>query len=155
MSSSGSKKSTSKAPRKNARLFAIQALYQWDITGTLVNELQARARMDNSKKPTDWPFFDELLRGTAQHAEDLDEMYKSLIDRPFDQITPIEKSILRLGCYELAHCMETPFQVVIQEAIILANIFGAEESFKYINSILDQVAQAVRVHEVKETNNDD
>ena len=130
----------------------IQALYQWDITGTLVNELQARARVDNTKKPTDWPFFDELLRGCADHAVSLDETYTQFLDRPFEQITPIEKAILRLGCYELQFCLETPFQVVIQEAIHLANTFGAEESFKYINSILDQVAQVTRVHEVKDSN---
>jgi len=138
---SGTKKNTD---RHRSRIYALQALYQWDITGTSANDLQARARMDNIKKPAEWPFFDEIILGTIAQYQSLDEHYQQFLDRPKEQITPIERTILRIGAFELVNCLETPYQVVLNEAIELAKIFGADESFKYVNSILHQVAQQVR-----------
>lgn len=132
------------ARRKRSRLIAVQALYQWLITETPLNELLAQSRMDNVKKPGDWVFFDELVSAVVRGADALDDAFKPSLDRPFDQISPIEKSILRLGTYELKHCLDVPYVVVIDEYIELAKIFGATDGYKYVNSILHAVARESR-----------
>jgi len=136
------------ARRKKSRLIAVQALYQWLITETPLNELLAQSRMDNVKKPGDWFFFDELVSGVVRSFATLDEAFKSSLDRPFDQISPIEKSILRLGVYELHHCLDVPYVVVLDEYIELSKIFGATDSYKYVNSILHAVARESREAEL-------
>lgn len=132
------------AQRKKARFIAVQALYQWLITKTPVNELLTQSRMDNVKKSGDWSFFDRLVRGVIQDVDLLDACYTSDLDRPFEQISPIEKTILRLGAFELLQCPDIPYVVVIDEYISLAKLFGATDGHKYVNSILHLVAAKTR-----------
>ena len=136
------------AQRKKARFIAVQALYQWLIAETPLNELLAQSRMDNVKKSGDWSFFDLLVGGVVRGVSSLDDTFREHLDRPFDQISPIEKSILRLGTYELWHCPEVPYVVVLNEYIDLAKMFGATDGHKYVNSILHAVACQSREAEI-------
>lgn len=140
------------ARRKKSRFIAVQALYQWLITQTPVNNLLAQSRMDNVKKPGDWSFFDELVSGVIRTCDQLDEAYQPILDRPFEQISPIEKSIIRLGVFELHHCLDVPYVVVIDEYVELAKMFGATDSYKYVNSILHAVAVESRSTEMQDYN---
>jgi len=132
------------ARRKKARFVAVQALYQWCIAKTALHELLTQSRLDNPKNTGDWTFFDKLVSGVIHQCDSLDAHYSGFLDRPFEQISPIEKSILRLGVYEFLHCPETPSVVVINEYVELTKMFGATDGYKYVNSILHAVACETR-----------
>ena len=107
-------------------------------------EIEARYRVENAMHKVDLAYFHELLQQTTRRALELDAVYVSFLDRDINQLNPVERSILRIGCYELVHHIEIPYPIVLDEAIELAKDFGATDSFKYINSILDEVAKKVR-----------
>lgn len=136
------------AKRKKSRFVAVQALYQWLISATPVNELLTHARLDNKGNTSiDWPFFDILVRGVIDEVCMLDQMYSPHLDRPLEQISPIEKTVIRLGAYEMIHCVDVPSVVIINEYVNLAKSFGATDSYKYVNSILHAVACEQRAFE--------
>jgi len=137
---------------KRARFIAVQSLYQWAIARPTKAELLAHARVDNPKNPPSWVFFDELVSGVLGNYASLDELYSFGLDRPIEQVSPIEKAILRLGTFELRELFQTPVAVVLNEYVQLAKQFGAQDSFKFINSVLQQVASTSRVTELKDTN---
>ena len=134
--------------RSRARHLAVQALYQWQMTGQDVGDVvgQFLASQDGTKFEVD--YFRDLLRGIAINLNALDAWLQPHVDRPIAQIDPVERAILRLGAYELAHHPEVPYRVVINEAVELAKVFGAEEGHKYVNGVLDKVARALRSAEV-------
>ncbi|MBV0932345.1 transcription antitermination factor NusB [Marinobacterium weihaiense] len=135
--------------RRNARSFALQALYQWSIAGQPIHEIEAQFRVDNDMSNTDTQLFGELLRGVTGAATDLDEAYRPFLDRPVDDLDPVELSVLRIGAYELVHRLQVPYRVAINESVELAKVFGATESHKYVNGILDKLAQRVRAAEIR------
>jgi len=134
--------------RSRARHLAVQALYQWQMTGQDVGDVvgQFLASQDGAKFEVD--YFRDLLRGIAIDLNALDAWLQPHVDRPIAQIDPVERAILRLGTYELAHHPEVPYRVVINEAVELAKVFGAEEGHKYVNGVLDKVARTLRAPEV-------
>jgi len=134
--------------RSRARHLAVQALYQWQMTGQDVGDVvgQFLASQDGAKFEVD--YFRDLLRGIAIDLNALDAWLQPHVDRPIAQIDPVERAILRLGTYELAHHPEVPYRVVINEAVELAKVFGAEEGHKYVNGVLDKVARTLRSAEV-------
>ena len=134
--------------RSRARHLAVQALYQWQMTGQDVGDVvgQFLASQDGTKFEVD--YFRDLLRGIAINLNALDAWLQPHVDRPIAQIDPVERAILRLGAYELAHHPEVPYRVVINEAVELAKVFGAEEGHKYVNGVLDKVARTLRAPEV-------
>jgi N utilization substance protein B len=129
--------------RKRARDLLVQALYQWQMSGTDAVQVEAEFRADNGRK-TDWDFFHAALSTIAAKTAELDAVYLPHIDRKAEQLDPIETGILRLGVYELAHHFETPYKVVINECVELAKKYGATDSHKYINSLLDKAARDLR-----------
>ncbi|MDI3324716.1 transcription antitermination factor NusB [Pontibacterium granulatum] len=137
--------------RRAARSFALQALYQWQIAGQPVNEIDAQFRVDNEAemRNTDKRLFSELLTGVASRKSELDEQFKPFLDRELDDLDPVELAVLRIGAYELIHRLEVPYRVAINESVELAKIFGATESHRYVNGVLDKLAQRVRMAEVK------
>lgn len=137
--------------RRAARSFALQALYQWQIAGQPVNEIDAQFRVDNEAemRNTDKRLFSELLTGVASRKSELDEQFKPFLDRELDDLDPVELAVLRIGSYELIHRLEVPYRVAINESVELAKIFGATESHRYVNGVLDKLAQRVRMAEVK------
>lgn len=145
--------STSPAVSKRARIKArrntVQALYQCFMTEKEFSDIIAEFESDEQKlAKTDVEYFKLLLRGTIKCRDELDAQIEKLLDRPIAELDAIERAILHIGCYELQYCLEIPWRVVVNESIELAKLFGAEESHKYINGILDKVAKELRSIEV-------
>jgi N utilization substance protein B len=129
--------------RKRARDLLVQALYQWKLSGTDPGDIEAEFRADNGKK-TDWDFFHHALSYISEHAVELNKLYEPHLDRPIDQLDPIETGILQLGMFELSQRIDVPYKVVINECVELAKKYGATESHKYINGVLDKTARQLR-----------
>lgn len=129
--------------RKRARDLLVQALYQWKLSGNDPIQIEAEFRADNGKK-VDWEFFHHALSYIAVHAVELNKLYAPHLDRPVDQLDPIETGILLLGMFELSQRIDVPYKVVINECVELAKKYGATESHKYINGVLDKAARALR-----------
>jgi N utilization substance protein B len=137
--------------RHRARRLAIQALYQWQVTRLDIAEIEQQFRAEGENANADLDYFGELLRGTVAHVDDIDKELTQVIDRPLAEVDQVERAILRLGTYELIHHVDVPYRVVINEAIKLAKVFGAEHGHKYANSVLDKVARKLRATEVAAT----
>ena len=137
--------------RIKARQNAVQALYQWFITNKNVDEIIAEFENDKHKlAKTDINYFKSLLRGTITNHQKLDLRIINLLDRSVDELDTIERAILHIGCYELEYHDDIPWRSVVNESVELAKIFGAENSYKYINGILDKVAKELRYNETKD-----
>ncbi len=137
-------------PRKRhkARCFALQALYQWQLTGNDIDEIVLRFISEMNQKKTDIHYFRQLVHEIVQQTPSLDTTFAAYLDRSLDALGPIELAILRLSTYEMIACPDLPYKVVLNEAIELAKTFAAEDAHKYINAILDKVAVKLRHLEV-------
>ena len=137
--------------RIRARQNAVQALYQWFVTNKNVDEVIAEFENDKYKlAKTDINYFKSLLRGIITNHQKLDLRIINLLDRPVDELDTIERVILYIGCYELEYQDDIPWRSVVNESVELAKIFGAENSYKYINGILDKVAKELRYNKTKD-----
>jgi N utilization substance protein B len=134
--------------RSLARQRAMQALYQWQLTGQNPVDIERQFMEEQDMKKVDTKYFKELLGAIPQQLEELDDYSSKVLDRGIEQVDPIERAILRIGVYELKNRIDIPYRVVINEAVELAKIFGAEQGHRYINGILDKVAQKLRSIEV-------
>lgn len=134
------------AQRRKARQLILQALYQWSLTDADPSGISKEFHDRNNAK-IDWAFFDEVFQGIPKTAGTLDAHLHPLLDRKPEALDPIEKSLLYLGAYELANRIDVPYRVVINECVELAKMFGATESHKYINGVLDKLAPALRAAE--------
>jgi N utilization substance protein B len=143
------KKVSNTEKRRNARSFTLQALYSQELTQNPTNEVEAHFRVDNDMSETDVPLFSELLQGINTQKMDLDKAFEIYLDRRVDELDPIELSILRIGSFELINRIEVPYKVAINESVELAKIFGATDSHRYVNGVLDKLAQKVRMVEIK------
>jgi N utilization substance protein B len=132
------------AARRKARRFAMQGLYEWQLSGNAPFEIEARYRVENAMHKVDLPYFHELLHQAVRRAEELDEAFRPFLDRQMSQINQVERAILRLGSYELLHHPEIPYKVVLNEAVELAKDFGATDSYKYVNGVLDELSKTAR-----------
>ncbi|MES9945980.1 MAG: transcription antitermination factor NusB [Candidatus Thiodiazotropha sp.] len=135
--------------RSQARKHAVQAIYQWQIAGQDVADIINQFLEEQDLKSFEIPYFQDLMKGVPSHLVELDELLKPSLDRAIESVDPVERAILRLGVYELSHKPEIPYRVVINEAVELAKVFGAEQGHKFVNGVLDQVAKKVRAVEVK------
>ena len=142
-------KKPSPAARRKARRFTVQALYQWQMTGAGLGEIEAQFRVDNDLRKTDVSYFHELLHEIPKCINELDGCFSPFLDREIKDLDRVELAILRIGTYELSKRVDVPYKVAINEGIELAKYFGATESHKYVNGILDKVAQKLRVLEMK------
>ena len=135
--------------RSKAREFAVQAVYQWQMSGNELADILRQFAEEKKPKTYEADYFQDLLRGVVTNLTELDEMLSPLVDRDVEQIDPVERAILRLGAYELQHHMEIPYRVVINEAVEMAKLFGADQGHKYVNGVIDKLAQKIRAIEVK------
>ncbi|MDA8732591.1 transcription antitermination factor NusB, partial [Luminiphilus sp.] len=110
-------------------------------------DIDAEFRVDNDFRHTDGEYFQALLRGVMEDVESLEALFSPLLDRALDDLDPIERNLLRMGTFELKERIDVPYKVVINEAVSLAKKFGATESHRYINGILDKVASELRTVE--------
>jgi N utilization substance protein B len=136
------------ARRRKARHYALQALYQWHMAGASPRTIEAEFRTDYDFDVVDLEFFQALLHGVAGQAGELDQLFAPLLDRKLDELDPVELCLLRMGAYELRERIDVPYRVVINEGVALAKRFGASESFRYINGVLDRLAAELRSAEV-------
>lgn len=136
--------------REKARKFAMQALYGWHISKSPTGEIEQFYRQDRNPKNFDLEYFKVLLHNVPANIDEIDDEITQFIDRPFKDLGCIELSILRVACYEMLYCLEVPFRVVIFEAIELAKTFASEDSYKFINRVLDKMAHKLRIDEVKQ-----
>ena len=136
------------AQRRRARHYALQALYQWTMNRGELNEIEAEFRVDNDFSNVDGEYFNEVFCGVANAATELDALILPALDRSLDDLDPIERNLLRLGAFELKDRLDVPYKVAINEAVALAKKFGATDSYRYINGVLDKLAQDLRAIEV-------
>lgn len=136
------------AQRRRARHFALQGLYQWSMTRANLAEIEAEFRIDNDFSHVDGDYYSALLTGVTQDAEALDSSFAELLDRPLDDLDPVERALLRLGAFELRERIDVPYKVVINEAVALAKKFGATDSYRYVNGVLDKLARQYRQVEI-------
>ncbi len=154
--------------RTEARRYAVLALYQWQVGGLspdeiarhffddpawvsavaegLIEDLDAAAALSAGKY--DAQLFNTLLRGVPERADEIDDALRPLVDRALRSIDPVERAILRVGAYELLYSPELPVGVIINEAVELAKVFGAEKGHRYVNGVLDKLARQVRRDEL-------
>ncbi|MCK9619917.1 MAG: transcription antitermination factor NusB [Methylobacter sp.] len=135
--------------RTNARKAAVQALYQWQMAGQNLSEIERQFLEEERLKDAQKSYFVELFYGVPKNLDAIDQVLSEFVDRPVDTIDPVERAILRIGVYELLHRLDMPYRVVLNEGINLAKYFGADGSHKYVNGILDKVAQQRRAMEIK------
>ena len=136
--------STTPSARRKARRFALQALYQWQLSGNDLSEIEVQFRRDNDMKKVDREYFHALLHGVPAHLDELDDALQPALDRKVSELSQVEKVILRIGAFELLHRVDVPYRVVLNEGIELAKLFGADDSFKYVNGVLDKLARKFR-----------
>ena len=127
--------------RRRARRRALQALYQWQMTAQDVGEILTQFRQEQDLSQVDEAFFTELVRGVTGSVAELDEVLVTILDRPLEQVDVMERVILRMGAWELAHQPGTPYRVVLDELVDLAHRFGAEGGHGYVNAVLDKAVQ--------------
>jgi len=130
--------------RKKARQFLLQSLYQWQISAEDPHALKMQLLEEFDPTIFDVEYFDRVLFGVIQHQAELDQLFIPLLMRPFEQVDNIELAALRLATFELVYCIDIPYRVVINEALNLTKKFGATDSYKFMNQILDQLAKQLR-----------
>lgn len=134
--------------KTNARKCAVQALYQWQMSGDSLIHIETYFLEEQHLKGAQKSYFSEIFHGVPKQLSVIDEALSAFVDRPVEKIDPVERAILRVGAYELIYRLETPYRVIINEGVNLAKEFGAEGSHKYINGILDKVSQQQRTVEI-------
>lgn len=134
--------------RRNAREYALQAMYQWQISGTALSDLEVQFLNREIRKKTDLEYFKELMHSIPKQSDDIDVLMKPYLSRPLNELDPVELAILRIAIYELSNRIDIPYRVVINEALELTKKFGSVEGFKFVNGVLDQVARQTRTIEI-------
>ncbi|HEY5604330.1 MAG TPA: transcription antitermination factor NusB [Gammaproteobacteria bacterium] len=135
--------------RSLSRKRAVQALYMWEMTNINLSDIDQQFVLEHDMAKVDLKYFQELLHQIPAHVDVIDDHIRGFLDRPLEEIDPVERAIMRLGVYELQYRPDIPYRVVINEAVEIAKTFGAEDGYKYVNSILDGVAKKLRAAEVK------
>ena len=141
-------KSVAKARGKSRRL-AMQAIYQWQMTGDSVTDIKQQFVDDNNMTQIDLNYFSEMVSGVASSISDLDPLLAKYMTRSVESVDPVERSILRLATYEFVNRLDVPYRVVLNEAVNITKEFCAENSHTFVNAVLDKVAQEVRKIEVQ------
>ncbi len=136
------------AERRKARHYGMQALYQWYMAQAPLTDIEAEFRADYDFAHVDLEYFQALLHGVPGCVDELEAIFEPLLDRKISDLDPIERTLLRMGTYELRERIDVPYKVVINEAVALAKKFGATDSHKYINGVLDKAARELRKAEM-------
>jgi len=134
--------------RKKARRLALQALYQWKMAGSDLADIEAQFHVNNDMAKVDTQYFSLLLRNIPLQVQELDDSIEPFLDRKLTDLNPVELTILRMGAYELKERLDIPYKVAINEAVKLAQEYGAEDGHKYVNGVLDKLAKQIRTVEI-------
>ena len=136
------------AERRKARHYGMQALYQWQMAGATLTDIEAEFRAEYDFSHVDLAYFQALLHEIPVAVDELDAALAPLLDRSLGELDPIELTLLRMGMFELKQRIDVPYKVVINEEVALAKKFGATDSHKYINGVLDKAARQLRKVEI-------
>jgi len=134
--------------RRKGRRYAVQGLYQWQLTDNNPADIYELMLVDVNLNKTDLPYMEELITKVPEHIEAIDSALTPKLSRKITEVDPVERAILRIATYELLHHLEIPYRVVINEAIEQAKTFGAEDGHKFVNGVLDKLATVLRTVEV-------
>jgi N utilization substance protein B len=135
------------AERRRARQFAVQAIYQWQITKLNVGQIIDQFTVDQDLSKTDVPYFKELLAGVINKTESIDEKLSPYLSRKIEDVDMVDKAVLRLAMFELTYRTDVPHKVVLNEAIELAKDFATDESYKFVNGVLDKALRSLKLRE--------
>ena len=138
-----------KSARHKARELALQGLYQWLLAKEHADEIRAHLAEFKGYDKADQKYLDLLLDGVIADAAELDAEFEPLLDRPVEELSPVERGVLLIGAYELAQVPDVPYKVVINEAVELAKSYGGTDGHKFVNGVLDKLAAALRPAEFK------
>lgn len=125
----------------------MQALYQWQLTQQLPGEIKKQFLESEDSAGVDREHFEELVTSCIEQNDTITAALGPFLDRPLEQLDPVESAILMIGMYELQHRLDVPYRVVINEAVDLCKRFGATDAHKYVNAVLDRAAREIRVAE--------
>ena len=148
LTATGARKASAKSARTRAREFALQALYQHIVGGNHAEAIDAFTRDLAGFHKADSAHYDALLHGCIDTAGDMDALIKPLLDRKWEEISPIEHAVMWIGVYEFQHARDVPWRVVINECVELAKEFGGTDGHKYVNGVLNGLAPRLRATEV-------
>ena len=128
--------------RRKARVFALQALYQWQYTHDDLTLLETQYVVANNHHRVEWSFFKELVHGVPKHLAELDALIIPVLtkDRVLSELNPIELIIIRLALFEIHHA-QTPIPVAINEYVDIAHEYGTEDGYRFVNGVLDKVVK--------------
>ena len=143
------RRTPAKSQRRRSRELALQGLYEWLLSGSAVAAIDAHMREHDGFDKCDSAHFEALLHGCVAEAAEIDAVLARHVDRKTTELSPVEHGVLLIGVYELKHCVEIPYRVVINEAVELAKSFGGTDGHKYVNGVLDKAAAELRAVEVQ------
>lgn len=132
------------AARRRARECAVQALYSWQLSNNDIADIAVQFLAEQDTSDVDVTYFRELYASAATNAQKLDKLMEPYLSRQLEELGHVERAVLRIALFELSKRQDVPYKVAINEAIELAKTFGAEESHKFINGVLDKVAPEIR-----------
>lgn len=138
-----------KNARHKSRELVLQGLYQWLLAAEPADEIRLHLAEFKGYDQADHKYLERLLNGVIADAAELEAAFGALLDRPVDELSPVERGVLLIGAYELAHVPDVPYRVVINEAVELAKSYGGTDGHKYVNGVLDKLAARLRPVEVK------
>lgn len=136
------------AARSRSRRRALQAVYAWQLSHTPVNQVLEQFSNEQDMEVADLVYFEALVRGVINGHKELDQALSMYVDRPMEQVDPIERAVLRLAAFELRDRIDVPYRVIINEAIEIAKRFGSDHGHTYVNGVLDQAAGQWRSAEI-------
>ena len=134
--------------KRRARKLALQSLYQWLMADADLYEIEAQFSVANNMDKVDVDYYRRLLYGVPKELVALEAALTPYLDRPIESLNPIELTILRLCAFELFHCLEIPYRVILDESVSLARAFGSQDGHRYVNGVLHNLAQTVRKIEI-------
>ena len=143
------KRAAPKSARRRSRELAMQGLYEWLVSGSDAATIEAHIQEMDGFGKCDRAHFDVLLHSGIEQAAALDTVLARHVDRKTTLLSPVEHAALMIGCYELMHCMDVPYRVVINEAVELTKSFGGTDGHKYVNGVLDRCAAELRPGEAR------
>ena len=141
------KKPPNRSPRHRARELALQGIYQWRITAGDEVQIEKQIHAEKNLGRYDKELFSKLLRGVLSQHTEIESLILPHLDRPMDELSPVELAVLLLGAFELSYHLEVPYKVVINEAVELAKTFGGTDGHKFVNGVLDKLAPQLRAPE--------
>ena len=138
-----------KSARRRSRELATQGLYQWLLSGSPAGEIDAQLRGAQGFDKADHEHLDAILNGVIRDSEALSAAIAPCLDRPLEQLSPVERAVLLVAAFELKNHLDIPYRVVINEAVELAKTFGGADGYKYVNGVLDKLSAQLRAEETQ------